>query len=69
MLFRSTPKAVIARLNEAIVKGVTSRETRERFAALGADVVANSSEDYGKFIVSELQKWSRVIKDAGVTAH
>ena len=64
-----TPKAVIARLNEAIVKGVTSRETRERFAALGADVVANSSEDYGKFIVSELQKWSRVIKDAGVTAH
>ncbi len=64
-----TPNAIISRLNEAIVKGVTSRETRERFAGLGADVVANSPADYRKFIVSELQKWSRVIKDAGVTAH
>jgi len=64
-----TPKAVVARLNEAIVQGVTSRETRDRFAALGADVVANSSEEYRKFILAELAKWSRVIREAGVVAH
>ena len=60
------PRAVIARLNEAIVKGVTSRETRERFAALGADVVANSPDEYRKFILAELAKWSRVIREAGI---
>ena len=60
---------VVARLNEAIVQGVTSRETRDRFAALGADVVANSSEEYRKFILAELAKWSRVIREAGVVAH
>ena len=64
-----TPRAVITRLNEAIVKGVTSRETRERFAALGADVVANSPDEYREFILAELAKWSRVIREAGVVAH
>jgi tripartite-type tricarboxylate transporter receptor subunit TctC len=64
-----TPRPVIARLNATIVNGVTTRETRERFAALGADVVANSAEDYARFIASELAKWSRVIRDAGVAAH
>jgi tripartite-type tricarboxylate transporter receptor subunit TctC len=48
---------------------VTSRETRDRFAALGADVVANSPDEYRKFILAELAKWSRVIREAGVVAH
>jgi tripartite-type tricarboxylate transporter receptor subunit TctC len=63
-----TPRAIVTRLNEAMVRGVTSRETRERFAALGADVVANSPDEYRQFIVDELAKWSRVIKEAGVAA-
>ena len=64
-----TPKAIVTRLNETIVHGVTNRETRDRFAALGADVVANSPDDYRKFIAAELAKWSRVIREAGVVAH
>jgi tripartite-type tricarboxylate transporter receptor subunit TctC len=64
-----TPNAVIARLNDVIVTGVSSRETREKFAALGADVVANSPDAYGKFMVSELAKWSRAIKESGAAAH
>jgi tripartite-type tricarboxylate transporter receptor subunit TctC len=64
-----TPNPVIARLNQAIVQGVTTPETRERFAALGADVVANSADQYGRFIRAELAKWARVIREAGVVAH
>jgi tripartite-type tricarboxylate transporter receptor subunit TctC len=64
-----TPHAIIARLNDAIVKGVSSRETRDKFSALGADVVADTAESYGRFIVSELTKWSRVIKESGAAAH
>ncbi|MDB5808658.1 MAG: hypothetical protein JWN94_780 [Betaproteobacteria bacterium] len=65
----ATPHSVLAKLNSAIVKGVTSQESRDRFAGLGADVVANSSAQYRQFIVDELAKWSLVIKDAGVAAH
>jgi tripartite-type tricarboxylate transporter receptor subunit TctC len=64
-----TPRPVIAQLNQVIVKGVTTSETRERFAALGADVVANTPDEYRQFIASELAKWSRVIRQSGVVAH
>ncbi len=64
-----TPPAIVTRLNNAMVKGITSAETRERFAAIGADVVANSPDEYRKFIAAELVKWSRVVKEAGVAAH
>ncbi len=64
-----TPRSIITRLNETIVQGVTSRETRERFSALGADVVANTPDDFGQFIVSELAKWSRVIRESGASAN
>ena len=64
-----TPRPVITQLNRAIVDGVTSRETRERFVAIGADVVANSADECGRFIRAELTKWSRVIREAGVAAH
>lgn len=64
-----TPHAVVTRLNQALVKGVTSAETRERFFALGADVVANSPDEFKIFIASELAKWSRVIKESGAAAH
>ena len=64
-----TPRAIVERLNTAMVAGITTRESREKFAAIGADVVANSPDAYREFIVSELAKWSRVIKEAGVAAH
>jgi tripartite-type tricarboxylate transporter receptor subunit TctC len=64
-----TPRAIVTRLNETMVKGVASRETRERFSALGADVVADSPEEFRQFIVAELAKWSRVIKESGAAAH
>jgi tripartite-type tricarboxylate transporter receptor subunit TctC len=64
-----TPHAIIGRLNEAIVRGVSSRETRDKFSALGADVIADTPEAYGRFILSELAKWSRVIKESGAAAH
>jgi tripartite-type tricarboxylate transporter receptor subunit TctC len=37
--------------------------------SIGAEVVASSPEEYGRFIKSELQKWSRLIKESGASAH
>ena len=55
--------------NHAIVKGVTQPETRQRLAGIGAEVVASSPEEFGRFIRSELQKWARIIKESGASAH
>ena len=56
-------------LNRAIVKGVTQPETRQRLASIGAEVVASSPEEFGRFIKNELQKWARIIKESGASAH
>ena len=40
----------------------------KRFADQGADVVTGLPEDFGKLVQSELAKWSRPIKEAGITA-
>jgi tripartite-type tricarboxylate transporter receptor subunit TctC len=51
------------------VKGVTQPETRQRLAGIGADVIASSPVEFGRFIKSKLQKWSRLIKESGASAH
>ena len=65
----ATPRLIVATLNHAIVKDVTQPETRPRLAGIGAEVVASSPEEFGGFIKSELQKWSRIIKESGASAH
>ena len=65
----ATPRPIVTTLNHAIVKGLTQPETRQRLAGIGAEVVASSPEEFGRFIKSELQKWSRLIKESGASAH
>lgn len=60
-----TPKRIIARLNEAVVKVVRSPEIRAQFAALGADAVGNSAEDFAAFVRRDMEKYAKVVKLSG----
>jgi tripartite-type tricarboxylate transporter receptor subunit TctC len=40
---------------------------RERLAGLGAEPVGDTSEHFTAYIKTELAKWSRVAKAAGIT--
>ena len=61
-----TPKAVIKRLNDEIARAVASPDMGERLAVSGLEAAANSPEQFRKKIEEELQRWARVIKDAGI---
>ncbi|HWP90434.1 MAG TPA: tripartite tricarboxylate transporter substrate-binding protein, partial [Burkholderiales bacterium] len=63
-----TPKPVIDKLHAEMVKAMNTPELRERFAAVGADTVANTPAQYGAFVEAELKKWGAVIKAMGVKA-
>ena len=41
-------------------------ETRERYTALGADVLTSTPEEFDAFIRAEITKWAKVIKAAGI---
>ena len=62
-----TPKEVVSHLNREIVAVMKDADTAKRFADQGADVVTGSPEDFGKLVQSELAKWSKFIKEAGIT--
>lgn len=63
-----TPKEIIARLNQESVKILHSPEMRERFAHEGAEPIGNSPAEFTAFIKSEIAKWAKVVKAAGIKA-
>lgn len=62
-----TPASVVQSLNSAFVEAMRLPEVQQRFAEQGAEVVANTPEQMGRFVRSESARWAKVIKDASVT--
>jgi tripartite-type tricarboxylate transporter receptor subunit TctC len=64
----ATPKNLIAKINSDLVKVLQEKEIREKIGAMGADVIADSPEQFAKFWRDESDKWARVIKEANIRA-
>lgn len=64
----ATPKNLIARIHGDFTKVLQEKEIRDRIAGMGADVVANSPEQFAAFWRNESEKWARVIREAGIKA-
>jgi tripartite-type tricarboxylate transporter receptor subunit TctC len=61
-----TPAAVVARLHGDIVKILADAALHARLADQGFDPVGSSPEEFGAYIKSEILKWGKVIRDAGI---
>jgi tripartite-type tricarboxylate transporter receptor subunit TctC len=57
----ATPADVIATLNTALVKVLNDPDVVERIRALGAEPMPMTPAEYGAFIRSEIDKWSKVV--------
>lgn len=60
-----TPPAMIGKLNHAFVAALESPEARTRFAALMAEPVPTTPEEFGSFMKAELAKYEKVVKASG----
>lgn len=60
-----TPKDIVAKLHADVTRVLKQPDVGNRFASEGGDVVANTPEEFGAFIRSEIPKWTKVIKDSG----
>ena len=63
-----TPKEIIAKLNDAIVKTLNSPEVKERMAQIGFDVVAGTPDEFGAFMKAEIDRWSKVVEVGKIKA-
>ena len=66
VMHAGTPRDIVARLNREIASILAIAELKARFNNDGAEVVAGTPEAFGAHIGAELQKWARVIRDAGI---
>lgn len=63
-----TPQPVIARLNQALVKLLGTRDMRERLAAVGAEPMTSTPQEAAAFLHKEIARWGRVVTESGASA-
>jgi tripartite-type tricarboxylate transporter receptor subunit TctC len=63
-----TPAPIIEKLHAALTKAQDNPEAQKYFDTEGATIVKMSSEEFGKFMVSEMNKWEQVVKKGGIKA-
>jgi len=61
-----TPAAIVARLQKEVARVVQTAEVKERFAGMGLDPVGGSSEDLGKQVARDIEKWTAVARAANI---
>jgi tripartite-type tricarboxylate transporter receptor subunit TctC len=61
-----TPKDIVNRLNKEMVAILQTPAIKERFATDGAQPVANTPEQFAAYIRTELAKWEKVARAAGI---
>jgi tripartite-type tricarboxylate transporter receptor subunit TctC len=63
---RNTPTEIIDKLNKEINAVVADPKMKTRFVELGIVPVSGTPAQFGKFIADETEKWSKVVKFAGI---
>ena len=61
-----TPPAVIAKLNDAFAKAINDPVVKQKLIDSGAVPVADSPEQFGKFLKEELERWGKLVRDKGI---
>ena len=61
-----TPRDIVQKINQATQKAMQAPEVRERFAALGADALPMSAEQFDALIKEEMTANAEIIKAAGI---
>lgn len=61
-----TPPAIVARVNHEIVSFLVKPETRKRFLDAGLGVATGSPEQFGALMRAEINRYSKLIKNAGI---
>jgi tripartite-type tricarboxylate transporter receptor subunit TctC len=65
---QGVPAAVARTFHEALVKTMATPEVKSRLLAQGVDIVGAGPREFEKILREEVDKWSKLVKRAGITA-
>jgi tripartite-type tricarboxylate transporter receptor subunit TctC len=66
---RGTPQGIIVKLNSEITAALQAPEVRQAFANTGTDPVTSTPEQFAALLKTEIDKWARVVREAGIVAN
>lgn len=61
-----TPQPIVTRLNTVFAQVLSQPEVQERLLGVGAEALTSTPAEFGAFLKSEVQRWSRVVREAGI---
>jgi tripartite-type tricarboxylate transporter receptor subunit TctC len=61
-----TPKPITDKFHADIVKVIQDPDVKKRFADLGVEAVSSTPEQFVAFMRTEVAKYAKLIKDAGI---
>ena len=59
---KNTPAEIVAKINEAMNKALADPKLKARLADLGVEPMPMTTAGFGKFVASESDKWTKVIR-------
>ena len=62
------PQAIVNKVSAEVARIVRLPDVAQRFQLDGAEPVGSTPKEFAAFLKAEMQKWSKVIKDAGIKA-
>jgi tripartite-type tricarboxylate transporter receptor subunit TctC len=65
---KKTPDAVVQKLSADVSEIVQMPDVKAKFATLGMEVASQSPAEFDAFVAREFDKWTKVIKQAGIEA-
>jgi tripartite-type tricarboxylate transporter receptor subunit TctC len=64
-----TPKPIVTRFNEETMKALQTKEVRDALTRQGMDPTGSTPAEADAYLRSEIAKWTRVVKEAGIQAN
>lgn len=66
LLPAKTPREIVTKLHDAVVKTVATPAVRERLVGVGADPLTMSPDEFTQFIRVDIEKWGKLARSAGI---
>ncbi|MDA9498683.1 Bug family tripartite tricarboxylate transporter substrate binding protein [Bradyrhizobium sp. CCBAU 11357] len=66
MVPSTTPRAVVDKLQAEVLRALAEPAIKDKLTAQGLEVRAGTAAEFGQFIDAETQKWTRLIRAAGL---
>jgi tripartite-type tricarboxylate transporter receptor subunit TctC len=63
---KGTPPEIVAKLHSEVVKILRTPEVRQELAALGAEPVGDTPEEFAAFLKADMARWGKIIQDKGI---